>query len=128
MKKILLFLSIIITVHHLRAQSSDIDALILAWKQDSLGCLGLRTFNMAERIFQEKKINNLYHQDAIFMILGKPNMVKESLNGEMSFIYHIHYTCRENIPIHLAEFDYCFVEIRLRKNTAKPTSISQICN
>lgn len=128
MKKILLFLSLIIAAYILHAQSSNIDSLILVWKQDSFGCSRLRTFNMAEHIFKEKKVNSLYNQEAIFTILGKPNIVKESLNGDMSFIYNIDYTCRENMPVHISEYDYCFVEITLRKNTAKPNLISQICN
>ena len=75
------------------------DSLVSIWKKDSMGCLHLRNFEMAEKIFSQYKLKDK-SPEYITKLLGNPNkIVKTSSETRYIFFYNSSCNAKTNIAI-----------------------------
>jgi hypothetical protein len=72
------------------------DSLIIIWRQDSLGCEGKRSFQIAETLYSKYNFSCKNYQEVID-ILGMPN---EQLKGKnyyyTTLVYYYNAVCNSN--------------------------------
>src|SRR6185312_4871428 len=79
------------TVENVAKSANESDTLLAQWKEDSLGCIGLRTVENARLLFKRYNLQ-VKTSDDIIALLGKPNKVIDSGN-RLSLNYYFDTKC-----------------------------------
>ena len=81
--------------------------LIKDWKTDSLGCLGLRSYDKAKEIVAIYKLNSKSNVE-IETLLGKPNYINHE--SYLSYSYYFQSFCDSTSRNLIDSMDCCWVE------------------
>lgn len=81
------------------------DVILTSWKLDSLGCDGVRSEELAEKLLRTYKLDQQNIKQFI-NVLGPPNKV-DTINNVLYLQYWFDRICQENLG---EEADYCLVE------------------
>lgn len=102
---------------------SDNDTLLVQWKNDSLGCNGLRTAEKAKALYKQYDLN-VKTSNEITEILGKPNKIMD--NGtQLSLAYYFDTKCSEGKVIDSIE--HCTATFFYIDKAKKDCSLSTSC-
>ena len=84
----------------------------LIWMKDSLGCMGKRSFELAEKLILENTLENS-STEKFKTVFGKPNETNED-KGFTSFTYYVESICNHDSI--QKDSDKCFVVFTFKYN------------
>jgi hypothetical protein len=105
------------------SKENNQDTLLMQWKNDSLGCIGLRTAEKARLLFKQYNLQKK-NREAIIEVLGKPNKISDN-GSQLSLVYYFDTKCNNGKIIDSIE--HCSASFFYIDKKKQDCSLSTAC-